>query len=223
MVAEFGIVIPFSQFPTVLFDTLSFSATSSCVIPAFTLAAAKDIFSSFKFIPPFSFGYYMSPLSGCQPLKVNYFPFGVVFLPLLVYILFTTEANKMSESDFKKIFSNRLQHYLEINDMTQAELSKRLGVGTTSVSNWCLGIKTPRMDKVDAMCNIFGCRRRDLMEIPQDDSVSNYSLTPEEYALMEKYQKLNAVGRKKARDYITDLTEQDKYTKDAGSSASAAG
>ena len=48
--------------------------------------------------------------------------------------------------------------------MTQLELSKRLGVGTTSVYNWCNGIKTPRMDKVDAMCKIFNCKRSDLME-----------------------------------------------------------
>lgn len=48
--------------------------------------------------------------------------------------------------------------------MTQLELSKRLGVGTTSVYNWCNGLKTPRMDKVDAMCDIFHCKRSDLME-----------------------------------------------------------
>ncbi len=47
--------------------------------------------------------------------------------------------------------------------MTQIDLAKRLGVGTTSVYNWCNGIKTPRMDKVDAMCNIFHCNRSDLM------------------------------------------------------------
>ena len=49
-------------------------------------------------------------------------------------------------------------------EITQLELSKRLGVGTTSVYNWCNGIKTPRMDKVDAMCEIFHCKRSDLME-----------------------------------------------------------
>jgi transcriptional regulator with XRE-family HTH domain len=48
--------------------------------------------------------------------------------------------------------------------MTQAELAKRLGVGTTSVYNWCNGLKTPRMDKVDAMCEIFHCNRSDLMQ-----------------------------------------------------------
>lgn len=70
----------------------------------------------------------------------------------------------MSEREFNEIFSNRLRFFLEKNKMTQAELAQHLKVGTTSVYNWCNGVKTPRMDKVDAMCRLFGCMRRDLME-----------------------------------------------------------
>lgn len=36
----------------------------------------------------------------------------------------------MSEKEFNMIFSGRLRHYLELYEMTQAELAKRLGVGT---------------------------------------------------------------------------------------------
>ncbi len=81
----------------------------------------------------------------------------------------------MSEREFNQIFSERLRYYLNKYDITQLELSKRLGVGTTSVYNWCNGIKTPRMDKVDAMCKIFHCKRSDLMEEPTDET-SNYYL-----------------------------------------------
>lgn len=70
----------------------------------------------------------------------------------------------MSEREFNAVFSERLRYYLNKYEMTQLELSRRLGVGTTSVYNWCNGIKTPRMDKVDAMCKIFHCNRSDLME-----------------------------------------------------------
>lgn len=69
----------------------------------------------------------------------------------------------MPEQEFNKIFSKRLRFYLNKYDITQAELAKRLGVGTTSVYNWCNGIKSPRMDKVDAMCEIFNCKRSDLI------------------------------------------------------------
>lgn len=75
----------------------------------------------------------------------------------------------MSEREFNAIFSERLRYYLNKYEITQLELSKRLDVGTTSVYNWCNGIKTPRMDKVDAMCQIFHCKRSDLMEEPSTD------------------------------------------------------
>lgn len=76
----------------------------------------------------------------------------------------------MSEREFNQVFSERLRYYLNKYEMTQLELSKRLGVGTTSVYNWCNGIKTPRMDKVDAMCEIFNCKRSDLMEDKSDQA-----------------------------------------------------
>ena len=80
----------------------------------------------------------------------------------------------MPEKQFNKVFSKRLRHYLKVNGITQLELAKKLGVGTTSVYNWCNGVKTPRMDKVDAMCDLFGCRRADLVEdnsSPEDETL----------------------------------------------------
>lgn len=86
----------------------------------------------------------------------------------------------MSEKEFNAVFSKRLRYYLNKYDMTQNELAKRLGVGTTSVYNWCNGIKSPRMDKVDAMCDIFNCRRSDLMEEKEEsDSHPAYYDNPD--------------------------------------------
>lgn len=75
----------------------------------------------------------------------------------------------MPEQEFNAVFSKRLRYYLSKYEMTQAELAKRLGVGTTSVYNWCNGIKTPRMDKVDVMCDLFNCSRSDLIEEKSPD------------------------------------------------------
>lgn len=90
----------------------------------------------------------------------------------------------MSEQEFNAIFSKRLRHYLNQYNMTQLELSKRLGVGTTSVYNWCNGIKTPRMDKVDAMCSIFGCKRSDLIS-EKDENEESYYFNEEARELAE--------------------------------------
>lgn len=89
------------------------------------------------------------------------------------------EADNMSAEEFNKIFSKKLRYYLNKYEMTQLELSKRLGVGTTSVYNWCNGIKTPRMDKVDAMCEIFHCKRSDLIDEKPEQAENEYYINPE--------------------------------------------
>lgn len=92
----------------------------------------------------------------------------------------------MSEQEFNAVFSKRLKYYLNRYEMTQAELAKRLGVGTTSVYNWCNGIKTPRMDKVDAMCKIFNCKRSDLVEEHNEtESEEHYYLNEDARELAE--------------------------------------
>ncbi len=85
----------------------------------------------------------------------------------------------MPEKEFNAVFSKRLRYYLSKYNITQVELAKRLGVGTTSVYNWCNGIKTPRMDKVDAMCNLFHCKRSDLIEEKSADDTVHYYLNEE--------------------------------------------
>ena len=86
----------------------------------------------------------------------------------------------MPEKEFNAVFSKRLRYYLSENQMTQAELANKLGVGTTSVYNWCNGIKSPRMDKVDAMFDIFHCNRSDLIEDKKEPSPEEqYYLDPD--------------------------------------------
>nr|DAQ31972.1 MAG TPA: Repressor protein CI [Caudoviricetes sp.] len=85
----------------------------------------------------------------------------------------------MPYEEFNKLFAKNLRYYLNKNNMTQAELAKRLNVGTTSVYNWCNGIKSPRMDKVDAMCHIFNCKRSNLIEDKEHVEENEYYLDPE--------------------------------------------
>ena len=82
----------------------------------------------------------------------------------------------MSEQEFGELFARRLRFYLDMNDMSQRELAQKLGVSTAAVSQWCTGVKTPRMDKIDAMCALFGCKRADFYEEPDSDS---YYLDPD--------------------------------------------
>lgn len=76
------------------------------------------------------------------------------------------------EKDFLEILSRNIKKHLHDRDMTQLDLARALGVSTSTVSDWLNKKKSPRMDKVDAMCRIFNCRRSDIMSDrkPDDDS-----------------------------------------------------
>lgn len=97
----------------------------------------------------------------------------------------------MSDKDFKLIFSANLRRYLQNKEISQARLAELLGVGTTSVYNWANGIKIPRMDKVDAMCEIFGCNRSDLIEEYIESHDLNNEQIEKAMELYKQYEKLS--------------------------------
>lgn len=70
----------------------------------------------------------------------------------------------MSEQEINRIFAKNLSTYLSLNNMTQLELAEKMNVSTATISNWCKGIKLPRMDKVDRLCSILQINHSDLME-----------------------------------------------------------
>ena len=93
----------------------------------------------------------------------------------------------MSEQDFNILFSKNLNYYLNRHNKTQLDLANHLKVSTSAVSAWCRGTKTPRMDKVDAMCKYFGIKRSDLMEDKSDrTSQETYYLNEETARLAQE-------------------------------------
>lgn len=77
--------------------------------------------------------------------------------------------DKEFEARVNATVAKNLKHYLELNNMNQADLAKRMNVTTATTSNWCKGIKLPRMDKIDKICSIFNINRSDLIEEHTDD------------------------------------------------------
>lgn len=98
----------------------------------------------------------------------------------------------MSEQEFNAIFSRKLKLYLSNNNMTQKELADKLNVSTASVTNWCKGLKFPRMDKIDAMCSIFDCNRSDLME---DRPAEKQAISKEEMNILLTYRKADTLTK----------------------------
>lgn len=69
----------------------------------------------------------------------------------------------MSENELNKIIAKNITKQLENHNRTQLDLAKYIGVSQATVSNWCKGLKMPRITKIDMICQYFNIDRSDLM------------------------------------------------------------
>lgn len=70
----------------------------------------------------------------------------------------------MADDEYKKIFSQNLKHYMNLHNKNQMDLMNDLSLSSSTVSNWCTGLKLPRMDKVQMLADYFGILKSDLLE-----------------------------------------------------------
>jgi repressor LexA len=96
--------------------------------------------------------------------------------------------NQDKEREINQLIARRLRHYLDYLGKSQQDLANYMGVSHTTVSNWCAGIKLPRMDKFDRICEFLNCTRSDLMEdkpITDSQSFDNlYSIEKKSFPLL---------------------------------------
>ena len=89
----------------------------------------------------------------------------------------------MSNSDINLRIANNLKKYMDINNITQDKLADFMGVSQVTVSNWCNGVKLPRMNKIDKICNFFNINRSDLMDTEDDYSDVTNLIHPSAYRI----------------------------------------
>lgn len=66
--------------------------------------------------------------------------------------------------EYAKIVANNLRRLAYEKGVEQKDIAEAIGVSRTIVSQWMNANRTPRMDKVDALCKYFQCTRMDIME-----------------------------------------------------------
>ena len=98
----------------------------------------------------------------------------------------------MSEQELNKIFAQNLLKLLDRKGLSQVDLAHHLGVSESAVSLWCSGKTSPRMSKVDKICELLGCSRSALMaedgtKIADKDDVAQMlqDLYDKDHILME--------------------------------------
>lgn len=75
----------------------------------------------------------------------------------------------MSEQEINEIIAQNLTKFLNRSGKTQIDLANYMEVSQATVSNWCKGLKLPRMDKIDKICSFFNISRSDLMNNEEDN------------------------------------------------------
>ena len=63
---------------------------------------------------------------------------------------------------------------MALNKKIQADLINDLGLSSSTISNWCTGLKLPRMDKIQMLANYFNIQISDLLEDkPEGHNISS--------------------------------------------------
>lgn len=82
----------------------------------------------------------------------------------------------MSNDYYKQVFSDNLKRYMASSGITAVELSRKLSVSKSTVSDWVHGNKLPRMGKIVEIARIFCINKEQLLE--REDHNSNSQVKP---------------------------------------------
>ena len=122
----------------------------------------------------------------------------------------------------------RIKYYRKKSGITQQKLAELIGVQASAISKYEKNIVSPTWKCLNEICDALDTNITDFfvdLLIPNSNDNSNsqsFSATffteeGEKYLLKQdtisKYDILNTFGQQKANEYITDLSEQEKYTK----------
>lgn len=99
--------------------------------------------------------------------------------------------NETEAQVLRKIFSQNLKLYMQKNEETISDISARLSVPFSTVSDWVHGRKYPRMDKVQLLADHFGVLKSDLTE-EKPNTVSSDGLDAAKLDFIEKLKTMDS-------------------------------
>ena len=116
----------------------------------------------------------------------------------------------------------RIKELMEYFGINQTELCGKTGLQKSALSNYLNGDREPRQDQISIIVDPFNVNPAWLMGYDVSMFLNKESTAPsspvapvqlrrDETELLDKYNMLNDIGRNKAYDYVSDLTENEKY------------
>lgn len=91
----------------------------------------------------------------------------------------------MTPEENKLIMARNIQMYMDQRGISRQQLCDALDIKYTTLRDWLKGITYPRIGKVEAMANYFGCEKSDLIEDKQKKSTDDDGLSENKKMLIE--------------------------------------
>lgn len=133
-------------------------------------------------------------------------------------------------------FAEMLKYYLMMNNKTQSDLVNDLGFDKSTVSNWCAGLRVPKVDVIIDIANYLHVNVGDLIEDNRNEDTyylnvggivieinpAKQEQTEAAKRILAYCNKLNDKGIKEAAKRVEELTYIPEYNTDDNSLLNAA-
>ena len=70
----------------------------------------------------------------------------------------------MNNAENKKVMAHNIRRYMSIKGVSNQQVCADLNIKYTTFMDWINAVTYPRIGKVEAMANYFGCEKSDLIE-----------------------------------------------------------
>lgn len=91
----------------------------------------------------------------------------------------------MNIAENKQIMARNIKRYMESKGVTNQQLCDALDFKYTTFMDWIKGVTYPRIGKVEAMANYFGCEKSDLIEDKEKKPTEDDGLSEKRKALID--------------------------------------
>ena len=91
----------------------------------------------------------------------------------------------MKAEENKQIMARNIQRYMDQRGISRQQLCDALDIKYTTLRDWLKGITYPRIGKVEAMANYFGCEKSDLIEEKKEKPTEDDGLSEKRKALID--------------------------------------
>ena len=91
----------------------------------------------------------------------------------------------MDANESKRIMAMNIKRYMERKGVTNQQICDALGFKYTTFMDWIKAVTYPRIGKIEAMANYFGCEKSDLIEDKTKQPTVDDGLSEKRKALMD--------------------------------------